>query len=113
MSGDKITYTWYVQNFGTFDATYTINGVIDTTTYESGSNVDIECNTSDNSTDKTFCKNYVKTLVTIDGDTVTPDSTYSLGKSGSTNDHATIVLTIEIVGENQIYTGTLETKIVI
>ena len=107
MSGDKITYTWYVQNFGTFDATYSISGLIATDTYISGSNVDITCNTSDNSTDKTFCNNYVKTTLTIDGIVADASSSYSLSKAEQTGDSSTLVLTIEIIGTNQIYTGTL------
>ena len=105
MSGDKITYTWYVQNFGTFDAKYSISGLISTDSYASGSNVDITCNTSDNSSDKTFCNNYVKTTLTIDGVVADASSSYTLAKAGQTGDSSTLVLTIEIIGDNQIYTA--------
>ena len=111
-SGDKISYTWYVQNFGTFGADVSFTGLktalttqTDTSNYDNtGSNVSITCKdangtTANDSAAQTWCNNYVKAVLTVDSSSVISTSKIALNKeTGTTNDSdvKTIVLSIEV-----------------
>ncbi len=75
--GDKITYTWYAQNFGSFEADVAVNTINSanvtgdsayTTTNTAGGNIDVICTDTSNATiaDITsFCAANVKATLSI------------------------------------------------
>ena len=126
-SGDKISYTWYVQNFGTFGADVTFTGLksaltsqSDTSNYDNtGSNVTITCKNAggDSSKDaaaQTWCNKYVKAVLTVDSTAVTSSSSIALNKSTATtndSDVKTVVLSVEVT-QDQPTSGGAKTDVV-
>lgn len=112
--GESVVYTWYTVNEGTFDAIVTASqGFLvspvspATKATPAGSNVGLTCTSSDtskltNEAAQTFCDNYIKALLTINGTTYYSDTisaaatapTLAKPTSGSTTQN-TNVLTIE------------------
>ena len=107
--GESVEYTWYTVNQGTFAAKATASQNILASNTAAGSNVGLSCTSADteklsNDNAQAFCNNYIKALLTINGNTYhsgdfTESSTITLAKpSGTptpTPTYHTNVLTIE------------------
>ncbi len=107
--GQKVEYTWYTVNEGTFAAKVTAQqNFLETVNTTTGSNVAITCTSADttaypDASAQTFCATYIKALLTIGGTTHTSSSIIADGTaptlakpSGSpTYTYTTNVLTLE------------------
>ena len=107
--GQKVEYTWYTVNEGTFAAKATEqHNFLSTVNATTGSNVEIECTVDDenysgaydDTAAQAFCDSYVKALLTINDNTyVSGDfnssSNITIAKPNGTPTYATNKLTIE------------------
>lgn len=118
--GDKITYTWYIQNFGTFDSAVTLSSGLITASGTNQNNVVITCaqkggsgSPSLNSSDITnFCDSHIKAELSwgASGSTmnkVTSGAIYNLSKAtpSDNNDVVQLQLTIEFVDDGDSTTN--------
>lgn len=105
--GEKVVYTWYTVNEGTFAAKATASQNILVSNTTAGSNIGLTCTSEtpsgdyDNDDAQNFCDTYIKATLTINTALVHsgdfgPSSTITLAKpSSGSQTSATNVLTIE------------------
>lgn len=104
--GDKITYTWYAQNFGTFDADISVTGGLLASNNSNGGNISLSCTKTGDSTDlSTWCNTNMvaKLYVGAVGSSAVINSDYtgSLKKATASTDDTDVLefkLEIEFVG---------------
>lgn len=101
--GDKITYTWYAQNFGTFDADISVGGgLLASGSFVNGGNISLTCKkTGDSSTDlSTWCATNMSAKLyvgAVDSSTVINSGyTGSLSKATSTTGDDTDILEFKL-----------------
>ena len=57
-SGDKIIYHWYIQNFGTFQADFSVTGILASGSFTTGGgNITLTCKKAGDVTESTLCNN--------------------------------------------------------
>ena len=127
---DEIVYTWYIQNYGTFDAniTHSDTDIIATTTKPSGGNINVTCAVAtgdtwtagaaaDMTTVQAWCDNHVKATLSVDlyanasDPALVPNSSFTKAISKATTtdylDVLVVKLAVKVVpspgsGENPI-----------
>jgi hypothetical protein len=108
--GDKITYTWYAQNFGTFDADISVTGTgLLSSVNSNGGNITLSCTKTGDSTNlNDWCSaNMVAKLYVgaVDSSSIiTSAYTSSLKKATTSNDTDVLEfkLEIEFVGSGSV-----------
>lgn len=114
--GDKITYTWYAQNFGTFDADISVTGGLLASINSNGGNISLSCTKTGDSTDlSTWCNtNMVAKLyvgAVSSSSVINSGYTGSLKKATASTDDTDVLefkLEIEFVGSG---TGASEVQV--
>ena len=104
--GDKITYTWYAQNFGTFDADISVTGGLLVSANSNNGNISLSCSKTSDSTDlSTWCNTNMAARLYVGavGSSSVINSAYtgSLKKATANTDDTDVLefkLEIEFVG---------------
>ena len=104
MGGDEVTYTWYAQNFGTFDATasLTTDGGLFTSApsgHTAGGNIQATCvdkdNSGNNSTAQAFCDTNLTVTLKVNDTNYNKSNFNLLAKDDSaTTDQVKFTLTV-------------------